>query len=147
MKMRWLIGLLIGGIVGLIANVALGFVCGLLIGAVTDQINSGPIVRESALMLAWIFPSVLLGTCGPALGAVVGLISSYLRSWHTVAFVAVLVGLGQSFLIFLQLLAPATPVLITYILLAVVSMLAAGLATCYVVSRLQRSNARVSDLV
>ncbi len=145
MKMRWLIGLLVGGIVGLVANVVLGFVCGLLIGFVTDQINSGPFIHESAMMLAWVFPSVLLGTYGPVLGALVGLVSGGLKSWRGVAFMALLAGLGQSFLIFLQLFEPATLVWLTYTSLAVVSVLAAGLAAYYVVSHLRPSNAHVPD--
>ncbi len=145
MKMRWLIGSLIGGVVGLVANVVLGFVCGLLVGFFTDQIYSGPFIRESAMTLAWVFPSVLIGTYGPLLGALIGLISGYLKSWRNVAFMAVLVGLGQSFLIFLQLFEPTMLVWLTYTSLAVVSVLAAGLAAYYVVSHLRPSNAHVSD--
>ena len=145
MKMRWLIGLVIGGIVGLIANVILGFGCGLVIGFFTDRLSAGSPARESALMLAWVVPSVLIGTYGPFFGALIGLTSSYLKSWHNVAFVAVLVGLVQAFWIFLQLLDPPEAVWMVYASLTTISMLAAGLAAYFAVSRLQRSNAYVSD--
>ncbi|CAG0935364.1 hypothetical protein TFLX_04200 [Thermoflexales bacterium] len=147
MKMRWLIGLVIGGIVGLIVNVILGFGCGLVIGFFTDRFSTGSLARESALMLAWVFPTVLIGTYGPFLGALVGLVSSYLKSWRNVVFMALLVGLAQAFLISLQLFEPPTSAWVVYASLAVTSMLAAGLSTYFVVSRLRRENSdrKISD--
>jgi hypothetical protein len=139
MKVRWLIGIVVGGVVSLLANLILGFLCGLVVGLFTDRLSSGLQVRESAVILAWVFPSVLIGTYGPLLGALVGLISSYLKSWRNVVFVALLAGLAQTFLISMQLWKPPTPVWVVYGSLAVVSMSAAGLSTYFVVSRLRQN--------
>lgn len=135
MKVQELVGALVGGFVGLAANVVIGFIFGLGLGIYMDRTYSGPPV-ESAMMLAFIFPGVLITTGRPFAGAIVGLLSSRLKSIRAIILATLTVGLAHGSLC--AVLTGGNIVLrvwLDYTCLAVVSASISGLTVYRVLSR------------
>ncbi len=140
MKAQWFVGLIIGGIVSFAANIVIGFIFGFGLGIYIDRTHTGPPVADSAMMLAFVFPSVLITTGGPLAGATVGLISSRLKSLRAIVFVTLIVGLAHGSLCFLSTGGTVLYVWADYTFLAVVSALISGLAIYRALSRLRQNH-------
>jgi hypothetical protein len=127
---NWRKRMFLGGLATLFVNVALGIGCGLVLGSVLDRASGDPSSEGiPALILTAALPVYLIVTGGPVWGALLGLISSYLKSRRKIIGVAVLLGLSQTVVISLQLYVTALPFLMIYAALATISIAAGGMAT------------------